>query len=95
MARVGIRGAVVSRAVHPGRFVTFVKPHVQVHPATVLESTELRTGAKYTIAEIPEKRDVYLGTEELQFGSVNAARDFVKAINASAGDTVCRIGRAT
>ena len=87
------KGALVSRVVHPGRFVTFVAPHVQIHPATVLESTEMRTGAKYTIAEIPEKRDVYVVGQELQFGSVNAARDFVKAINASAGDVVCKIGK--
>ena len=88
------KGALVSRAVHPGRFVPFVKPHVQIHPATVLEVHDLRGGTPRHIADIPEKRDTYLGGEELQFGSVNAARDFVKAINASAGDAVCKVGRS-
>ena len=78
----------MSKAIHPGRFVTFIRDHVQVHPATVLESTEIRTGAKYVIAEIPEKRDEYKAGQELQFGSVNAAREFVKALG-----PVCVVGK--
>ena len=81
------------KKVHPDRFVTFVRPHVEATPATVLESTEIRKGAAYVIAEIPESRREYRAGQELQFGSVNAARAFVKAINGKGEEPVCRVGR--
>lgn len=82
------------KKIHPDRFVTFIREHVQIHPATVLEGETLRTGEKYTIAEIPERRDVYTVGQELQFGSVNAARAFVKALNEGKDAPVCRVGRS-
>jgi hypothetical protein len=81
------------RKIHPDRFVTFIAPHVQVHPATELFQTPLAGGPERKIADIPERRDVYTVGQELQFGSVNAARGFVKAINESAGAQVCRVGK--
>ena len=69
---------------------TFIREHVQIHPATVLQGETLRTGEKYTIAEIPERRDVYTVGQELQFGSVNA----VKALNEGKDAPVCRVGRS-
>ena len=71
------------REKHPGRFVTFVAPHEVVNPATVLE-----TGEGRLIAEIPEKRTVYEAGQTLEFGSVNAARAFVKAMPQG----VCKVG---
>ena len=83
----------MTRKVHPDRFVTFVAPHVQITPATELLQTPLGGGPERKIADIPERRDVYTVGQELQFGSVNAARAFVKAINAGAGTEVCQVGR--
>ena len=80
------------KTVHPGRFVTIVQAFEHVHPATELRTVEIRTGAEYVIANIPEKRDVYTVGQELQFGSVNSARTFVKSINEQHGQ-VCRVGK--
>lgn len=77
------------RYVNPNRFVTFVRDHVQVQPATVLCYPE--TGE--VIAEIPERRDTYVHGQELQFGSVNAARAFVKAVNCDKRPIVCVLGK--
>jgi hypothetical protein len=76
------------KPVNPRRFVTFLQDHVQVHPATVLHVPE---GEGFrVIAEIPEKRDTYKKGDVIQFGSVNAARDFVRALAA-----VCVQGRGS
>lgn len=77
---------------NPGRFVTFIRSHVVITPATVLESTTMSTGEKYVIAEIPEARREYTVGQTLEFGSVNAARAFVKSINGK-GEPVCRVGK--
>jgi hypothetical protein len=81
----------MSRKIHPARFVTFVRDHVEVTPETVLESTEMRTGTKYVIATIPESRREYKRGQVLEFGSVNAAKDFVKAMK---GDAIVGAGLA-
>jgi len=83
------RGDAMARSIHPGRFVTFVQDYTQVTPATILEGYEPRTGLKYKIADIPERVTEYKAGQELQFGSVNAAKEFVKALG-----PVCRVGRA-
>jgi hypothetical protein len=85
-------GALVSRAVNPGRFVTFTCDYRDVTPATVLESTV--AGETRQIAEIPERTRFYKRGEVLTFGSVNAARAFVKAINAAHAATGCCLGQA-
>lgn len=78
---------------NPKRFVTFVRDFLQVNPATVLESTEMTMGKKYTIAEIPESSRQYRAGETLEFGSVNSARDFVKALNEGKEEPVCMLGK--
>lgn len=72
---------------NPNRSVTFTHPHTQVHPATVLVD-----GLGRVIAEFTERRDHYPAGRTVSFGSVRAAKEFVTAINASAGETVCRVG---
>jgi hypothetical protein len=81
----------VSKKVNPARFVTFTRDHVQVHPATVLES-HTPDGRTHHIADIPEKRTEYKAGQTIEFGSVNAARAFVKALNET-NPGVCRLGR--
>jgi hypothetical protein len=70
--------------INPRRFVTFVQDHVVVNPAQTIESTEMGTGKTYIIATIPESRAEYTRGQVLQFGSVNSARDFAKAMNGAA-----------
>jgi hypothetical protein len=75
----------MSRRINPNRYVTFISDHEVVNPETVLTSTSLTSGGgEYTIATIPESRVVYKVGQELQFGSVNSARAFVKAMNGAA-----------
>lgn len=87
------KGPPMNRKIHPDRFVTFVQAYVQVTPATELIGRRFDGGEQYKIADVPERRTEYRVGQELQFGSVNAARAFVKAVNAEAGADVCRIGR--
>jgi hypothetical protein len=70
--------------------VTFVRAHVHVHPATVLEVYAFDGSGPQKIADIPEKRDVYAAGEVLSFGTVNAARSFAKAMAGA-----CVLGRIT
>lgn len=84
-----------ARHVHPHRFVTFTRDHVIERPATTLEGRDMKTGEPYTIAEIPASSSAYSMGQTLEFGSVNAARGFVKAVNEEAGVIVCTIGRET
>lgn len=62
------------------RTVTFLADHTIIHPATVLESFGLTDGIRYTIAELPETRTEYKAGQIVEFGSVQAAKDFRKAV---------------
>ena len=71
-----------SRKPHPDSFVTFVRDHVKVTPATVLSVPE--GDGERIIAEFPRREDFYPAGRVLSFGTVNAARAFVKAIGGAA-----------
>ena len=66
----------------PRLFVTFVRDHVEVTPAQVLCVPE--GDSERIIAELPRREDFYAAGRVLSFGTVNAARAFVKAIGGAA-----------
>ncbi len=77
------------------RCVTFIRDHVQVHPASVLEVRSLISGEVTIVpnSERPETRDVYVAGQEVRMVTIQAAKSFVRAINESAGQVVCVQGR--
>lgn len=79
--------------VNPRRFVTFVRDHKHVTPATILTSIEPRTGVETHITDIPERVCTYYAGQEIDMGSVARAKEFTKAHNTYAGQVVCVQGR--
>lgn len=71
---------------NPKHYVTFVRDHVQVHPASVLEIVSILTGKNTIVpgSEIPERRDVYRAGQVVYIGSVAAAKSFAKAMQGAA-----------
>lgn len=70
----------MKKPVNPKRSVTFIRAHTVVHPATVLEIN----GEVVPHTERPEKTDVYVQGQVLEFGSVASARSFARAMNGAA-----------
>ena len=77
---------------NPRRFVTFLQDHVEITPATVLESHTF-DGKVHHVADVPEHRQVFHAGEVVDMGTVAAARTFARHY-AGKGVAV-RIGKET
>jgi hypothetical protein len=64
-------------------YVTFLRNHEVVHPATVLE-THCADGTVVKIRDIPESRAFYTCGHTYVFKSKKSARAFVKAMDGAA-----------
>jgi hypothetical protein len=65
-------------------YVVFIRDHTVIHPATVLESSILRTGEMFHVADIPESRSEYKEGQKVTFSRKKDALAFVQAMKGAA-----------